>query len=138
MYLIDTDTLSLAHREQRDVNRRILATPADQLFIAVVTVEETMRGCLADINASARNPSRLIVAYDRLQIVHGFLMKWNVLPLDHEAAKTYADLVKRKVRVHTNDLRIAAIALSCNFIVVTANVRHFQRVPTLRVEDWTR
>jgi len=34
------------------------------------------------------------------------------------------------------DLRIAAIALVRDFTVVTGNLRHFQRVPSLRVENW--
>lgn len=34
------------------------------------------------------------------------------------------------------DTRIASIALSRNLAVVTGNVRHFQRVPGLRVENW--
>ncbi len=34
------------------------------------------------------------------------------------------------------DLRIAAIALVRNLIIVTANTRHFQRVPGLPVENW--
>jgi tRNA(fMet)-specific endonuclease VapC len=33
-------------------------------------------------------------------------------------------------------LRIAAIALVRDLTVVTANLRHFQRVPGLRVENW--
>jgi tRNA(fMet)-specific endonuclease VapC len=34
------------------------------------------------------------------------------------------------------DLRIAAVALAQDLILVTGNVRHFQRVPNLRVENW--
>lgn len=34
------------------------------------------------------------------------------------------------------DLRIAAIALARGLTVVTGNVRHFQRVPGLPIENW--
>lgn len=34
------------------------------------------------------------------------------------------------------DLRIASIALSRGLILVTRNVRHFQCVPELTVENW--
>jgi tRNA(fMet)-specific endonuclease VapC len=36
----------------------------------------------------------------------------------------------------TNDLLIAAHALALNLILVTANVREFERVPDLSVENW--
>ena len=36
------------------------------------------------------------------------------------------------------DVLIAAIALSHNYIIVTSNVREFQRVPNLQIENWPR
>ena len=65
-----------------------------------------------------------------------------VLPFDASAAERYgairADLEQRGTPLAEADTRIAAIALSRDLTVVTGNVRHFQRVPGLLVENWLR
>ena len=43
-----------------------------------------------------------------------------------------------KLNVRKMDLCIAAIVLEHQAIVVTGNVRDFQRVPSLVVEDWSK
>ncbi|MGH3775657.1 MAG: hypothetical protein ACRDRR_07960 [Pseudonocardiaceae bacterium] len=47
-----------------------------------------------------------------------------------------AALERRGTPLAEPDLRIASIALSRDLILVTHNVRHFQRVPELTVENW--
>ena len=63
-----------------------------------------------------------------------------VLPFDALAARRYgearAELERHGVPLDGPDMRIGAIALARGFIVVTGNVRHFQRIPGLRVENW--
>ena len=44
---------------------------------------------------------------------------------------------KQKIRVGTQDLRIAAIALSLSSTVVTRNFRDFEKVPDLKIVDWS-
>lgn len=41
-------------------------------------------------------------------------------------------------RAGTQDLKIAAIVLSVNGILVTRNQRDFARIPGLVIEDWTQ
>jgi len=43
----------------------------------------------------------------------------------------------QKVRVATMDLRIAAIAISNNLVLLTRNTGDFSKVPNLIIEDWT-
>lgn len=50
---------------------------------------------------------------------------------------TDAQLLREKVRIGTQDLRIASIAIANNAILVTRNQRDFSRVPGLQFEDWT-
>jgi len=47
------------------------------------------------------------------------------------------ELLKQKIRIGTQDLRIAAIALSLNGIVVTRNLKDFEKVPNLKILDWS-
>jgi len=48
-----------------------------------------------------------------------------------------ADLERRGERVDDFDVAIAAHAIAYDAAVVTRNTRHFARVRSLRVEDWT-
>ena len=62
-----------------------------------------------------------------------------VLPFDVAAALRYGELraaqERRGTAISDADLRIASIALAR---VVTGNVRHFERVPGLTVENWLK
>ena len=63
-----------------------------------------------------------------------------IVPFDDAAAERYghlrASLESDGMPLAEPDLRIAAIALSRSFTLVTGNTRHFKRVPGLTLENW--
>jgi len=65
-----------------------------------------------------------------------FLGDWTLAGWDEEAARIFDDLRAKRVRIGTQDLRIAAIALAHDALLLSANLRDFERVPGLRSEDW--
>ena len=66
----------------------------------------------------------------------------NILPLSISVANSYGStrstLEKAGTPIGANDLWIAAHALTEGLILVSNNLREFQRVPGLTVENWVQ
>jgi len=135
LYVLDTDTVTFQQAGREAVLRRLAAVPAETVHTTVVTLREQMRGRLAEVDRAPEGPA-LVHAYQRLRATLRYFCRVNVLPFTPDAASTVAELRERRLRVGTQDLRIAAIALSVNGILVTSNRRDFNQVPGLRIEDW--
>ena len=116
--------------------QRFADVPPDQIFVSIVTVEEQLRGWLAMIRRAA-TPERLIAAYASLHRAMIYFAQLNILDYGADAAGHFAALRAQRLRIGTQDLRIAAIALAVDGIVVTRNWRDFRQVPDLLLEDWS-
>ena len=101
----------------------------------IATGRDQLRGLLAQI-ASAKNDALLFERYERLSRRLDRLTEHRILRWTHEAATTLAQLGRARVRVGTMDLRIASIALANDATLLSRNLRDFQKVPNLRVENW--
>lgn len=64
------------------------------------------------------------------------LARWTILPLDDESSAAFDSLTKQRVRIGTNDLKIAAITLAHDATLLTRNSRDFAKVPGLKFENW--
>jgi tRNA(fMet)-specific endonuclease VapC len=136
VFVLDTDAITHDQNAHPILSAKVRSTPRGQLFTTSITVEEQLRGRLAYINKHRNNPRKLAQGHATfVQIVHYF-NKWNILLFNEEAGVIFRQLQKQRIRIGTQDLRIAAIALLHGFTVVTSNVRDFDRVPNLKVEDW--
>ncbi len=134
--VLDTDHLSLHHRGHALIRHRLLSLPFNQRVTTVITVEEQLRGRFAQI-ARSQDVNEWVVAYRRFQQTLEDLTLLRVLPFDEATAATFSRLKATVKQVGTQDLKIAAIVLSVNGILVTRNLIDFRRVPGLVTEDWT-
>lgn len=133
--MLDSDTLSLLARGNRGVCERVNRTRDAELFVAVVSVEELIRGRLAQVRA-ARTDEELERAYFHFQTTVEFVRAVQNHPMDSGAIQRFNDLRTQFRRRGTNDLRIAAIALERGCTLVSRNVQDFSDIPDLPIENW--
>lgn len=134
--ILDTDHVSLFQHNHPGVTQRINAINPEKVAVTVITAEEQLRGRLNIIRQASSN-DELISAYLRLRATLEFFKSINLLDFNQNACTFYENLVRQKIRIGTRDLRIAAITLSVNGILVTRNYKDFVKVPNLKLEDWT-
>jgi tRNA(fMet)-specific endonuclease VapC len=137
LYVLDTDTLTLYQRLHPVVVRNVFHHLADELRLTSITVEEQLAGWIALIRG-ARTAQQIETAHTRLNEAVRLLANWEILPFTVAAVARYQDLLKLKLNVGGNDLRLAAIALEFGAVVVTRNRRDFGRVPGLQCVDWSQ
>ena len=139
MILLDTDHLTVisypADSRYLALRDRVTATAHEELVASVVSVDEQMRGWLA-VLARTRGVRGQIGPYERLSRMIEFFAGWDILPWDGAAADEFERLRKQRVRIGSQDLKIASIAISRNALLLSANLRDFRQVPGLRVESW--
>lgn len=139
MYLLDTDHISLIARagaEGRRILERLSGAEQDLIAVSIISYEEQVRGWLSEI-AAARTVDRQKPKYIELTRMLTYYCATPILPFDDTAVSEYQRLWLMRLRVGTMDLKIAAIALANDATLLTRNSSDFERVPDLRIEDWS-
>ena len=131
-FMLDTDTCSyILKRSHPLVLKRLKSVPVDDVCMSVVTKAELLYG----VEVSPRR------AQDAAALA-AFLPYVEAVDLDEGAALHYAviraHLKRRGALIGANDLVIAAHARSLGLKLVTNNTAEFERVPDLRLENWTQ
>lgn len=130
MILLDTNIcIYIINQRPRSVLARFKTIDENELGISVVTFAELQLG-VEKSAAKAQNQKILDEFVDRLMI-----LDWDVAAA-REYAHLKADLKQRGVLIGELDMQIAAHAKSRNDVLVTNNLREFNRVPGLKLENW--
>ena len=135
IYIFDTDHLSLYGRGNPYLIAR-LQTAQIPLKTTVINVEEQLRGRLAQIS-EIKDGHNQSAAYQLLTDTILMLSEFDVLQYDAQAREIYQSLKAQRIRVGTQDMRIASIVIAHNGILLTRNRRDFEKIPNLLIEDWT-
>ena len=139
MILLDTDHLCVLkyHESERAVRleaKLTLAKLEGTLFgTTVITLEEQFRGWLASI-AKERQARRQIPNYRDLAGLLEFFQGFSIASFDDDAVDRFE--LMHAIRIGVKDRKIASIALACNALLPTANIRDFEKVPGLRFANW--
>lgn len=136
LFVLDTDHLSLYQRDVEPLLSKLLSHPPDELAITIITVEEQLRGRLAQVR-KATTAAHLNECYRWLGETVDQLARLPVLSFDDRAATLYEKFLSQRIRIGTQDLRIASIVLTQKAVLLTRNSQDFSRVPGLQLADWT-
>ena len=129
MYLLDTNTIVYSLKGSIAVEKNLQHHFNDPIKISVITLMELYYG--------AYKSQRITGNLAKLRTLENAL---EVIPAGKESADIFgslkAKLEKSGSRLDDFDLIIAATALAHNLILVTNNVRHFQRIKGLKFTNW--
>lgn len=128
-YLLDTNIVIYVIKcRPIEVLSRFNAN-ATRMAISAITLAELMHGAEKSSQRDAN-----------LAVVEDFCSRLEVLPYGMKAAQHYgairAALERDGQTIGVNDLHIAAHARSEGLVLVSNNLREFERVPALQLENW--
>ena len=138
MSAFDTDVLTLIFAGFEPYRQRLNAIPRDEQFVPIVVLEEHIRGRLNTIRQAESGKSKISLsdAYDLLQRSLLDSRSFRILAFTPEAERLVDEWRAAKIRIGTQDLRIAAICIAHNVKLATRNKRDFDKVPGLNLEVW--
>jgi len=128
-YLLDTNIVIYVIKQRPVEALEIFNRHQGRMAISSITLAELVHGAEKSSDVS-RN----------MAVVEDFVSRLAVLAYDDKAAWQYgnirATLEKVGQPIGVNDLHIAAHARSNGLTLVTNNLREFERVPGLLLENW--
>jgi tRNA(fMet)-specific endonuclease VapC len=108
-FILDTDHLSLYQHRHPSLLQHIAAQPIGAIGISPISMEETLRGRLAVLSRQVSGAAR-IQAYTYLVDAVAMLNLFPIAPFDLASEVQFQNLRGSRIRVGSQDLRIAAIA----------------------------
>lgn len=127
-FLLDTNICIYLLKNKYGIREHIIRVGCENCYISEITVAELYYGA----SKSGRKE-------EQLKDIDFLSSLFNVLPIDM-SLETYGDikaeLERNGIRIDDFDLLIGASAVFSDIVMVTENVKHFDRIPNIKLEKW--
>ena len=131
-FILDSDTTIYYLRDYPSVTRKVAKFRMNELSISSMAYAEVMVGAYR----SKQDTKRKIYTISEL------LKLFTIVDFDSYAAEVFAEtkavLMRSGKVIEDSDLIIASIAIANAMTLVTNNMKHFKRIPGLKLENWTK
>ncbi len=131
MYLLDTNICIYGLKGTYPaLNNKLLTIHPDEIAVSSIT--------LAELEYGAEKSKWSVQNRQRMQ---SFLVNYNIIPFTENDSLAFgrirANLESNGTPIGAYDMMIASQSVARNLIVITHNVKEFNRVPGIVIEDWT-
>lgn len=128
-YMLDTNMMIYTIKNRPEKVREAFTLHEGQTCISSVTLGELIYGAEKSSQVE-RN----------LSVIEGLAARLDVMPFDEKAAAHFgqlrAELAKAGKSIGPYDLMIAGHARALGLVLITNNLKEFERVPGLRLDNW--
>lgn len=131
-YLFDTDTITNLFKKQPSQNlvEKINLIDPNQQFISTITVFEIVFGA-----HKSEHTAKHLNNLEKILLPNISILSFD-LKSSYVCGKLQAELNNQGTPLFLADLQIASIALANQATLVTGNIKHFQRIKQLNIENW--
>ena len=130
MYLLDTDTIICSLKGHESVIKNLEKHIDDTAKICIITLMELYYGAYKSEYVSGN-----------LAKIKTIESSFEIISVGNESAEIYARLKALLQKMGTSlddfDLIIASCALANNLVLVTNNTKHYKRIESLKLDNWT-
>ena len=129
-YLLDTNIcIYTIKNKPPQVKERLIEHHIGDLSLSIITVSELFYGAFKSQRVEKN-----------IKIIEEFIMPFDIIDFDYastiEYGKIRATLEKQGQVIGNMDMQIAAIAKTNKMILVTNNLKEFNRIENLKLENW--
>lgn len=128
-YLLDTDACIELFKHNERVLEKIETVGAENCFVSEITIAELFYGAAkSGRQEHFDDVKNLLLAFDLMPIFSS-LQLYGV----HKAG-----LEAKGQMIGEFDLLIGSCAVYNDLVMVTSNVKHFDHIPNIKIEDWAQ
>lgn len=128
-YLIDTDTIIFALRNDKSVLAKFEENKNIPISISMITYAELIFGA-----KRSQNEQKNMIKVNHIRKI--FLVEELSEGVMEVFAGIKAEMFNKGIRIEDMDLLIAATAIYNELTLVTNNTKHFKNIPGLKLENW--